>query len=103
MELENTTHQGIALNRKIVQISTVVGTVATLLLGIWIYRTGFFEAEGSLKALLAGMGIYAPVIFLLIQIIQVVYPIIPGGSNGRGGSYWCSVRCGDSHTVSSAY
>jgi uncharacterized membrane protein YdjX (TVP38/TMEM64 family) len=79
VELENTTHQGIALNRKIVQISTVVGTVATLLLGIWIYRTGFFEAEGSLKALLAGMGIYAPVIFLLIQIIQVVYPIIPGG------------------------
>ena len=72
VELENTSHQWIALNRKIVQISTVVGTVATLLLGIWIYRTGFFEAEDSLKALLAGMGIYAPVIFLLIQIIQVV-------------------------------
>lgn len=79
MELENTTHQGIAFNRKIVQLLTVAGTVATLILGIWIYRTGFFEAEGSLKALLDGMGIYAPVIFLLIQIIQVVYPIIPGG------------------------
>lgn len=79
MELENTTHQGIALNRKIVQFLTVVGTVTTLILGIWIYRTGFFEAEGSFKALLDGMGIYAPLIFLLIQIIQVVYPIIPGG------------------------
>ena len=79
MELENTTHQGITLNRKIVQFLTVVGTVATLILGIWIYRTGFFEAEGSFKALLDGMGIYAPLTFLLIQIIQVVYPIIPGG------------------------
>lgn len=79
MELENTTHQGIALNRKIVQILTVAGTVVTLILGIWIYRTGFFEAEGTFKALLAGMGIYAPITFLLIQILQVVYPIIPGG------------------------
>lgn len=79
MELENTTHQGITLNRKIVQFLTVVGTVVTLILGIWIYRTGFFEAEGSFKALLDGMGIYAPLTFLLIQIIQVVYPIIPGG------------------------
>ncbi|CZR01097.1 Hypothetical protein Tpal_2601 [Trichococcus palustris] len=78
MEMEST-HQMIDLNRKIIRGLTVVGSILTLLLGIWVYRSGFFEAEGSFKAVLEGMGIYGPIAFLLIQIIQVVYPVIPGG------------------------
>lgn len=73
------THQIIKLNRKVIQLLTVIGTLLTIILLVWVYKSGFFEAEGSFKAILEDMGIYGPILFLLIQIIQVVYPVIPGG------------------------
>lgn len=39
----------------------------------------------SLLLFLEGMGICAPILFVLIQIIQVVFPILPGAVGCLGG------------------
>lgn len=39
----------------------------------------FFAVGGTFQAYLVKLGILAPCLFILIQIVQVVYPVIPGG------------------------
>lgn len=57
----------------------------------FIYLMYYFISHGcltdpiKLETLILSFGIFAPFIFLLLQIIQVIFPIIPGGlSNGIG-------------------
>ena len=56
-----------------------------VLLSIYWYRLGIFTSQEKMKAYLANKQIIGPLIFTLIQIIQVVIPIIPGGVSLLGG------------------
>ena len=48
-------------------------------IGIAGWRAGLFTSTDALHGFLGRMGVWAPVVFILIQILQVVVPIIPGG------------------------
>lgn len=61
------------------QILTVIGLVAFLAVAAWAWHAGYLTDDAKMKALLTRSGIWAPLIFILIQIIQCVLPIIPGG------------------------
>jgi len=63
----------------IVTIGTIVGTLLTVVLLILGYRTRIFTSPEVLNAYLQQFGIFAPILFILLQIAQVVFPIIPGG------------------------
>lgn len=65
--------QSIAIN-----VLTVIGLVLTVLFTYYGYRRGIFTDEGTLNQFLKTLGIYGPMIFIVIQIIQTVIPIIPG-------------------------
>lgn len=72
-------------SRKLINILTIVCTVIIVLLTIYWYNLGIFTDQAKMKAYLADKQIIGPLIFILIQIIQVVIPIIPGGVSLLGG------------------
>jgi uncharacterized membrane protein YdjX (TVP38/TMEM64 family) len=47
-------------------------------LGVLGYRAGLFTSSDALSAFLARAGIFAPICFMLLQVLQVVIPILPG-------------------------
>ena len=57
-------------------------TVVTILLCIsfvgYGYQKGVFRSRETLEAFISGTGIWGPLIFMLIQALQVVIPMLPG-------------------------
>ncbi|MBA1393653.1 TVP38/TMEM64 family protein, partial [Lactobacillus sp. XV13L] len=72
-------------SRRLINILTVVSGVIIVLLCIYWYRLGIFTSQAKMKNYLADKMIIGPVVFVIIQIIQVVIPIIPGGVSLLGG------------------
>ena len=72
-------------SRRLINILTIVTAIILVLLCIYWYRLGIFTDQAKMKAYLANKQIIGPLIFILIQIIQVVIPIIPGGVSLLGG------------------
>ena len=71
--------------RKLINILTVVSSIIIVILCIYWYKLGIFSSEAKMEAYLANKKVVGPVVFILIQIIQVVVPIIPGGISLLGG------------------
>lgn len=46
---------------------------------------GIFSSQEKLKAFIAGFGLIGGLVFVFIQIVQVVIPIIPGGISCLAG------------------
>ena len=67
----------VTLSRKIVNIISILGIVATIIATIYFIRLGVFKDINALRGLVGQSVILGPIIFMLIQIIQVVIPIIP--------------------------
>lgn len=67
-------------HKQTIQILTAFGIALSLLfLAYFQQHPNFFAVGGTFQAYLVKFGILAPCLFILIQIIQVVYPVIPGG------------------------
>lgn len=67
-------------NRQIIQYATLVGIALTLVIFFLIKSNpSYFAIGGGFQLLLTSLGIWGPIFFMMIQIIQVVYPVIPGG------------------------
>ncbi|WP_395152101.1 TVP38/TMEM64 family protein [uncultured Allofournierella sp.] len=47
--------------------------------GIWGIHTGVLTSQDRLTQLISAWGIWAPLLFVFVQIVQVVIPILPGG------------------------
>ncbi|MCJ0583968.1 VTT domain-containing protein, partial [Enterococcus cecorum] len=75
----------IELSRKIVSFISFCGLVATIIVTIYFYRLGLFKDIHSLRLYIENAAIFGPFIFILLQIIQVVVPIIPGGISTAAG------------------
>ncbi|MCB2846269.1 VTT domain-containing protein [Streptococcus dysgalactiae subsp. dysgalactiae] len=67
-------------HKQTIQILTAFGIALSLLfLAYFQQHPNFFAVGGTFQAYLVKFGILAPCLFILIQIVQVVYPVIPGG------------------------
>ena len=57
-------------------------TAVTVVLGVWFavygFQKGIFRSRDSLEAFILGTGIWGPLIFMVIQALQVVIPMLPG-------------------------
>lgn len=69
------------LNHKtLIHTLAVLGILSSIAFFIYFQKhPDFFAINGPFQHYLYQMGIWAPLIFILVQIIQVIYPIIPGG------------------------
>ena len=66
----------------------IVTIIMTVLIGIFIIygiRLGIFKDKNILIDYMKKFGTLAPLVFIFIQIIQVVFPVIPGGASCLAG------------------
>lgn len=62
------------------------------------YLGGHFSSAEQLQAYMKRFGVFAPVILTVIQAIQVIIPVLPGGLGcvvgagmfGAAGGFWCN-------------
>ncbi len=78
-------HISAKASRKLINYATIVTSIIIILLVIHWYHIGIFTSQAKMKAYLANKQVIGPLIFVLIQIVQVVIPIIPGGISLLGG------------------
>lgn len=75
----------VALSRKIMNGLSILGIGLSILLAIYCYRLGVFQDMNAMRDLVGNSLILGPLLFIFIQIIQVVIPIIPGGISTAAG------------------
>lgn len=54
-------------------------------IAFWGMKQGLFSSQGTMEHMISGLGIFGPLLFTLLQIVQVVIPIIPGGVSCLAG------------------
>lgn len=69
----------------IMRLSTIIGCILTLSFIIYGIHLKIFTSEIALDHFLKQFGIFAPIVFILFQIVQVIIPILPGGIGSLGG------------------
>lgn len=65
--------------RKIFSVISVVGICASIILAIVAYRNGLFSDPRVIQRFLKRAGVWGPLLFVILQIVQCIIPIIPGG------------------------
>ena len=86
---------------KLKNILVVILALLLLLSGVFVvrgYLAGHFNSVETLQAYIATFGVFAPVILITIQAIQVILPVLPGflgcivgaGMFGAAGGFWCN-------------
>lgn len=67
-----------AILQKVFAILNIVGLILAIIAIVWGFKTGLFTDKERMQAVLMKAGAAAPIVFILIQIVQTVIPIIPG-------------------------
>ncbi|MDV5136316.1 VTT domain-containing protein [Enterococcus lactis] len=75
----------IAASRKLINFISIIGLGLSIALTIYFINLGVFKDLNALRGLVGNSIILGPVIFIFIQILQVVIPIIPGGISTAAG------------------
>ena len=65
--------------KKITRAGTIISMALLLLAAYYGWRSGIFTSKEAMEQFILQFGIAGGIVFVLIQIIQVVVPIIPGG------------------------
>jgi len=75
-------HRWIRYLMNLLTFISLIGCIYFLYYGV---QTNLFFSKTALKAFLDQFGIWAPIIFILFQAIQVIIPIVPAGIGLLGG------------------
>lgn len=71
--------------RLLMNICTIIGTILMCVFLYFAIKMQIFVSEENMTIFLNKCGIFAPLLFIIIQIVQVIIPLIPGGiSQGVG-------------------
>lgn len=65
--------------KRAVNIISMLGLILTAGFMYWAWKQGILTSQENMQKFIMGFGTAAGIIFVLIQIIQVVIPVIPGG------------------------
>lgn len=71
--------------RNLFSIVTIIMTILIVIFIIYGIKLGIFRNKSILIEYMKKFGIFAPLFFIFIQIIQVVFPVIPGGASCLAG------------------
>ncbi|WP_125608218.1 TVP38/TMEM64 family protein [Lapidilactobacillus bayanensis] len=72
-------------SRRLINISSLLSLAAIISLTIYWWHLGLFSNQATLQSYLAQRHLIGPLIFIGIQIVQVVIPVIPGGISTAAG------------------
>lgn len=62
-----------------IKYGSIVGIIAAIIFIIICFQKQVFVSPETLQEYLMQFGLWAPLLFIVIQITQVILPIIPGG------------------------
>lgn len=65
--------------KRAVNIISMLGLILTAGFMYWAWKQGILTSQENMQKFIMGFGTVAGIIFVLIQIIQVIIPVIPGG------------------------
>lgn len=65
--------------KRAVNIISMLGLILTAGFMYWAWKQGILTSQENMQKFIMGFGTAAGFIFVLIQIIQVIIPVIPGG------------------------
>lgn len=65
--------------KNIIDLISLLVLLISIYLGYKGYKMGIFTSVSSLRKFLNQYGVWAPLIFMILQIIQIIIPVIPGG------------------------
>ena len=71
--------------KKILNIIPIIITILLFIFIIYALKLGILEDKKLLIEYMKKFGIFASLIFILLQIGQVVFPVIPGGASCLAG------------------
>lgn len=69
----------------IFKIVTILVTILLIIFILYGLKLGIFEDRKILVNYIQKFGLFAPIFFLFLQMIQVVFPVIPGGASCLAG------------------
>lgn len=75
----------VAASRRIMNIISIIGIIVSIAVSIYFIKLGVFKDLNALRGLIGDSVFLGPLIFIFIQILQVVIPIIPGGISCAAG------------------
>ncbi|MBO0431101.1 VTT domain-containing protein [Enterococcus sp. DIV0660C] len=75
----------VTASRKLINFISIIGLGVSIALTVYFINLGVFKDINALRGLVGQSVILGPIIFILIQILQVVIPIIPGGISTAAG------------------
>ena len=67
--------------KNIFKFITIIITILLIIFILYGLKIELFQDKMIIVNYIKGFGIIAPIIFLLFQILQVIFPIIPGGAS----------------------
>ena len=73
--------------QKIINWSSIIGAVGTAAFCIWAYYAGILQSKETLSAFIKQAGVWGPPLFIFLQILQTVVPIIPGALTSVAGIF----------------
>ena len=73
------------LLKNVFNITTIIMTVLIIAFIVYGIKIGIFSDKNMLIEYMKKFGIFAPAVFIFIQIIQVIFPVIPGGASCLAG------------------
>ena len=62
--------------QRLIQFLGILALIGTLALVVWFYRLGILNDSNALKDFVHRHQFWGPLIFVLVQIFQVVFPIM---------------------------
>ncbi|MFD0897749.1 TVP38/TMEM64 family protein [Loigolactobacillus binensis] len=72
-------------SRRLLNLISLAGLIISVWFTIYCFHLGVFRNTTALQALVSRAAIFGPLLFIGLQIIQVVIPIIPGGISLAAG------------------
>ncbi|EHJ51789.1 TVP38/TMEM64 family protein [Streptococcus macacae] len=72
----------VRLTFKIIAWLVIIGTIV---LAVYLYQKGYLTDVKKLRTAMHRYGAWSPLIFVLLQIIQVAIPVLPGGVSTLAG------------------
>ncbi len=73
------------MQTKLFNFFSIILTLIIIATVTYGYMQGYFTSIEDLQLMVSVAGMYGPVVFMLVQIIQVILPIIPGGVSNFAG------------------
>lgn len=65
--------------QKLFKVLGVIALIGSFVIAFWLYKLGILNDSNALKDLVHYYKFWGPVVFIVVQVFQIVFPVIPGG------------------------